>query len=409
MQISRIGKAVAELLHSQTFQEAEDVRNKNIDLLLPTEISETDRRLAQTVTALALRCFTGIVSIHSTGSDSRLRALLYAEAKKMGSVKRLDFAPHGTGPWRLAVGHPMAEAVSVDASGWTARINSFFTGKMPAAPPAITFAAACGMAKLFNRAIFDNDKHAFETWDFCLARLLTGQTESEYTHGQIELGRVGLLGAGAIGSAAGYVLSISNWSGNLQVIDFDNFEAPNLETCLMADIQDVNRPLRKALSLANAFQGHRIAAIERRCKVKAGDPLLQEKWDAFVCGVDNPETRIILDEVNARILLNAGLGATKRDAGWVLWSRHGQSERTLSSMYQNSPVQATKPGYVPEEFAEECSRQSYNGVSLALPFVALAGGSLLTAGLYHNAIGARTSTSFVQIDLLRKQQQMTLQ
>jgi len=408
MDISRISKAIAEVRGDQKFQDAEDVRNKDIDLLLPAALSDSVRRMAQTATALILRGFTGKLRIHCLNSDPILRSLIETEAGKMGALNRLDFVSHDMGPWRLALGCMSDRVISADASGWTARINGIFDDRKPAAAPAIAFAVACAIAKLFNHAIFGIDKYAFETWDFCLLRFSVGENVPVDAE-QIDFGKIGLLGAGGIGSAVGYVLSISDWSGKLDIIDFDTFQGPNLETCISADIRDVNRPLRKALALTGTFHGHKIVTIERECKVKGGEAILQEKWNAFVCGVDNPETRLVLDNVNADILLNAGLGSTKQDVGWVLWTQHGENDPALSSIYKTSSEEKLNDsGDVPEEFREKCLRKSYQGVSLALPFIGLAAGSLLVASLYQNVVGKRNRNTFMQMDLFAKQQRITI-
>ncbi len=409
MDISRITKAVAELRRDNRFEDAERIREVDIDVLLPDDLSETNRQMAQTVTALALRCFTGKIRIHCSASDSLLRVGLEAEARKRGTPQRLDFAPQKMGPWLLAVGRKREGAICADASGWTARINGVFKKRIPAAVPAVAFAAACAVAKLFNQAIFRVEKNAFESWDFCLLRFLTGVQTPVPVLAHLDLGTIGLLGAGAIGSAVGYVLRLSTWSGRLDVIDSQYFEGPNLETCISADIQDVNRPLHKAAALVKLFETHGITATERQCKVVAGERLLEEQWDAFICAVDNTETRRILDATNSRILINAGLGATKHDAGWVLWTWHGKSDPALSSIYREVPGDnLVAAGEVPEEFREECSRKHYNGVSLALPFVGLAAGSLLTANLYQNATGLKAGCASLHIDLFGKQQRMTV-
>lgn len=410
MNISRITKAIAVARPAQNYKDAENIRDKSIDLYLSPQPTETDYQMAQVATALVLRCFKGKIRVHSSYSNTLLRALLEAEGQKMGAVERLDFSPGESGPWRLAIGHQIPDAISADASGWTARINGVFSEKSPAAPPAITFAIACAVAKLFNHAIFDAHQNAQESWDFCLLRFLSGGHVPIRLDRQINIGRIGLLGAGATGSALGCVLSISDWSGKLEVIDDDIYQEPNLETCVFADIRDVNRPLHKALALAESLKGKKIEAIERRCRVETGAKLLTEQWDAFVCAVDNPETRRILDDTNARILLNAGVGSSKHDLGWVLWTQHGDGGHAkLSSLYQaDSEVETAGEDDVPEEFREKCSRISYQGVSLALPFVGLAAGSLLAASLFQHASGKRTPLSFIQLDLFGKQHRMTV-
>ena len=394
----------------QNFKDAENIRDKSIDLFLSPQPTETDCQMAQVATALFLRCFKGKIRIHSSGSNRHLRALLVAEGKKMGAVERLDFSPDESGPWRLAIGHHIEGVISADASGWTARINGVFSEKSPAAPPAITFAIACAVAKLFNHAIFDAHQNVHESWDFCLLRFLSGAHIPIQLDQTINLGRIGLLGAGAIGSALGCVLSISDWSGKLEVIDDDVYLEPNLETCMFADIWDVNLPLHKALALAESLKGKNIEAIERRCRVETGAKILAEQRDAFVCAVDNSETRRILDDANTRVLINAGVGSSKHDMGWVLWTQHGQvGQAKLSSLYQaDSEMETVGAEDVPEEFREECSRIGYQSVSLALPFVGLAAGSLLAASLFQHADGKPTPLSFLQLDLFGKQQRMTV-
>jgi len=408
--ISRITKAIVEVGGHTKFNDADEIRRKDVDIFLPKTIADADRRMAQTAVALLLRCFNkGVIRIHSPISDPVLRLMLEKEAAKMGTKDRLDFQPTSAGQWCLAIGFHQAETISVDVSGWTARINGSFETRISPAAPVITFAVACAVAKLFNWAVFENNIQAFEEWDFCLLRLLVGKHDPVPTNEHLDLGKIAILGAGALGSAVAYILSISDWSGQLDVIDYQLFEEPNLETCIFADIRDVNMPLRKALSIVNRLQGHKIVASERQCRVNAGDAILQEKRSVFVSAVDNPETRTILDTVNSDVLINAGIGGTKQDAGVVLWTEHGNGRQTLSSLYHTATAEEAESTAVPEEFRDKCSRADYRGVSLALPFAGLAGGSLLTASIYRKAIGSSREESFLQIDLLRKQQKITLQ
>jgi hypothetical protein len=407
--ISRISKAVAELANTSRFGDAEEMRNKDVDIFLPEDISDSLRRMAQIATALFLRCFNkGKIRIHTQTQDQSLRNLLESEAKKMSAIQRLDFDPCESGSSRLAIGCQIEGAVSVDVSGWTARINGLFSKRVLPAAPALAFAVACAVAKIFNRIVLSASEHSSEQWDFCLLRMLVGQHEP-VAHEPVNFGRIGVLGAGALGSALGYTISISDWSGQIDIIDYDFFEEPNLETCIAANREDVNRPLRKALSLSQTISGNRIVAKERLCHVKEAEALLNEKWDVFVCAVDNPETRLILDDVNTDLLVNAGLGNTKQDAGWVLWTQHRNGDRLLSELYKEAIEDNEIDGHVPEEFRDECSHKTYQGVSLALPFVGLVGGSLLAASIYRNAQKIQTKKSFLQIDLFRKQQKLTMQ
>jgi hypothetical protein len=121
--------------------------------------------------------------------------------------------------------------------------------------------------------------------------------------------------------------------------------------------------------------------------------------------VDNGKTRRILDTTNTNVLLNAGLGASREDAGFVLWTRHAGNLSTLSQLYSAAEGDAHQDEILPEEL-DECSRIAYRGVSLSMPFAALAAGSLLAASLYSNATGETSSVRYLQIDLFGKQQRM---
>jgi hypothetical protein len=218
---------------------------------------------------------------------------------------------------------------------------------------------------------------------------------------------VGLLGAGALGTAVAYVLLKSRAKAELMVIDPQSYDDPNLETCILAEHAAVSLPMKKADFLAEALAGEGITARAERRRIEAGDGLLKEKWDAFICGVDNPETRRILDETNTGMLLNAGLGDTKEDAGFVLWTRHGSGDALLSETYaplaNNGGDNGKEGPAIPREFRDVCTRMAYQGVSLSIPFAALAAGSLLVAGLYHVARGEAPADNYFQMDLFGKQ------
>lgn len=408
MSISRVTKSVVVLSDSSTFEKSKDARIVDIDIFLPDSISETICQMAQCAVALALRSVLGKIRIHCPHLDTHLRSVLQSEAVKFGEPERLDLDSNSNGKFKLALGLIVDGAVSADASGWTARVNGVFSNNVNASSPAATFAVACAFGKLFNHAILGRNEHFDESWDFCLLRFLLGQHPVLPVVGTQNLGRVALLGAGAIGSAFSYVLSLSAWSGELHIIDFDRFEDSNIETCIFADRRSVNVPLLKAQSLVNNFRDHRMYAQERNEKIRGCEPLLTEQWGALICAVDNPETRCLLDHVNAPVILNAGLGSTKLDAGWVLWTRHGSNNPTLSSIYTPQVgVVEDADIHVPEEFQEQCSRLNYNNISLSLPFVAVAAGSLLAASLFQHSIGKMTSHTWMQMDLLKKQSRIT--
>jgi hypothetical protein len=406
MDISRITKLVVEVSGGDSYDQAVDIRNKDVDLFLPESGEVGLEIMTLSAVALVLRCFTGRLRFHGRAS-AELQDAIREEAAKLTDLSRLDYSPTGHGQWMLAFGHKKEGAICGDASGWTAKINGTFDTRLPSGCAA-TFAAACMVAKLFNLAILGRDKDAFEAWDFCLSSFTSDKGAPVRPFEDLHLGRLALLGAGAIGSAVGFVLKISRARAEVVVIDPQAFDAPNVETCILADKVAVNKPRKKAVSLAEALKSAGIDATAEMELINGESELLKQKWNAFVCGVDNSETRRELDHTNARVLLNAGLGDSRDDAGFVLWTKHYSSGLRLSDVYKPTIAATDKAGredVAPKEFSKDkCSRMAYRDVSLSIPFVALAAGSLLVAGLYHEARGEAPVSNYLQIDLFGKQQ-----
>lgn len=406
MGISRITKSVVEVLGADSFNLATEIRHKDVDFILPDGGPTGVEIMAQSAAALVLRCFTGRLRVHG-GESLELRALIQDEARKLNALNRVEFGAGAMGTWMLAFGCRRAGAICGDASGWTARINDVFEERLPSGCAA-TFAAACMVAKLFNLAILGRDRDAFEAWDFSLSSFTSDKAIPLRWQQGVNLGRVGILGAGALGSAVGFVLLRSQAKADVVVIDPQSYDDPNLETCIMADVPAVNGPQKKAMHLAEVLKFGGIEAKAEPQRVEEGNELLRLRWDGFVCGVDNPESRRILDKTNTRVLLNAGLGDSKDDAGFVLWTRHLEGGAALSELYSPArsgarPAEVKNDGTVPKEFREECTRMAYQGVSLSIPFAALAAGSLLVAGLYHEARGRAPVDNYLQMDLFGKQ------
>jgi hypothetical protein len=407
MAVSRITKSVVEVLGADSYDQAAEIRRKDVDFILPDSGPDGLQIMVQSAAALVLRCFTGRLRVHGAETVD-LRALIQDEARKMNALDRLEFGPKSMGPWMLAFGCKRDGAICGDASGWTARINDTFKERLPAGCAA-TFAAACMVGKLFNVAILKRDRDAYEAWDFCLSSFTSDKGARVRSQEVLDLGRVGILGAGALGSAVGFVLLRSRAKADVIVMDPQSFDDPNLETCILADVLAVNGPRKKAVHLAEILKLGGIEARAELQRVEAGNDLLKLRWNGFVCGVDNPETRRMLDETNTRVLLNAGLGDSKEDAGFVLWTRHLEGGAPLSELYSPArsgarPAEVKNDGTVPKEFREECTRMAYQGVSLSIPFAALVAGSLLVAGLYHEARGEAPVDNYLQMDLFAKQE-----
>jgi len=78
---------------------------------------------------------------------------------------------------------------------------------------------------------------------------------------------------------------------------------------------------------------------------------------------------------------------------------------TLSELYKATNGESHSYDPVPEEY-DACSRIAYLGVSLSMPFAALAAGSLLAASLYRHATGENNVVRYMQMDLFGIQRLM---
>jgi hypothetical protein len=256
--------------------------------------------------------------------------------------------------------------------------------------------------------VMNDAKELQEEWTFSLWNFSSNSTDSGAAIPSIfQLPVTGLLGAGAIGSAFGFILKSLNWRSHLDVIDFDSYEEPNEETTLILSPSDARKTPRKAEHFSKCMSSTELGLTPHVQKITGNSELIRQARPLFICAVDNAETRQQLDSVNAEVLINGAVGGNGDDAGWCLWSRHSAFDPALSSGYPENSATDENPASVPEEFSQdECSRKNYQGVALAIPFGALATSSLIAATCAHQAMDHRTSANKVTIDLFRKQQRI---
>lgn len=396
--ISRIGKLVCEAAGTESFEQAQTLRARDVSLVVA---DDTDVMLLRSAVALTLRCFAGKTTIRSMGGSlhSDLEAAARREAVLCGSTDRLLIGGPG-GQLELGLGCNSG-GLFVDARGWSVGVNMMSAASVLPSAPAAAFAAAAGVAKLFGALIGKNDAVIREQWGHALLDF-----DDHATNGIVDFGRIVLIGAGAVGSAFAHVLDGSGWRGAITIVDHERYDEPNHETTLLISRAATLRQAPKAETLASAIRSSSIAASFSATKVGSSDPLLRNPVDAIVCAVDNAELRRCLDVTSAGVVFNAGVGGTAEDAGHVLWTRHALYEPPLSFHYrQGSASSYATTTRVPSDIStDECSRLAYRDVSLAAPFMALAAGALLAAGIAQQALKRPAPTNYMKFDLLESQQ-----
>lgn len=396
MNISRPDKYLRELLGTSTLAEARTLRQRDLELMVSDRTSIVMGRAA---VALGLRTFQGSILVRGKANPA-LAAGMCAEATEYGQPERLRFNTVAPAPYVLGLGcAPANDAPFVDASGWNAATNVLLPpGRTTAVADA--FAVAAGFAKLFAGIVGRPSSVISEQWRYSLRDLSSRPgTVSAVAH--LELGEIALIGAGAIGSAVAFVLRHSGWGGHLRIYDDERYDGPNHETTLLISREDALRQRRKAETLAARAQREGLRTTGFHTRVGAGHEVTREQLSAILCSVDNPETRRDLDGTHADVLLNAGVGGARVDAGHLLYSVHARAGIRLSDLYRAPNQSLAAVTNAPQEAAsDECSRIAYGRVAAAAPFMALGAGALLVAGIARQVLGDTPAPNYIKFNLL---------
>lgn len=402
--ISRIGKLLVETTGTTRLDAAQALRATDVVLVVG---DNCDVLLARSALALTLRCFTGTTVVRAVNGGSisaPIAQTLHEEAAAYGAADRLSFGGRGDG---LTFGLACATGdCFVDPRSWTVSVNELAADHHAlVSPPAAAFAAAAGVAKLFGALMGRDVRVRKEAWTAPLLDFPPGGVEP---NAEVDLGRVLLVGAGAIGSGLAHVLRGSPWRADLTLVDHQRYDEPNHETTLVVSKETTLRQAPKAAALAARLRSSALAVEAIPEKIVEGHRLLAEPFNALVCAVDNPELRRLLDGTAAGVVFNAGVGGSRDDAGMVLWTRHRRDEVPLSAHYRETEDLSSNVEKAPADVVTDaCSRLSYARVSLAAPFMGLAAGALLAASLAQEALRLDAPTNYFKVDMLGLQRWST--
>lgn len=138
------------------------------------------------------------------------------------------------------VPHLKDKSVWIDSDGWRAGIGA---GQNPCRPSTnedsniigSCFAACLGCAEIFRRAIGKDEMREKETWyslyDFSKSTEISLTKNALFTD-DIQLGHIHQVGCGAVGASLDYLLSLTDWKGDIDLIDFDSVDISNCNRSL---------------------------------------------------------------------------------------------------------------------------------------------------------------------------------
>jgi ThiF family len=408
---NRISKFVVVAKGLATLAEADTVRTTDVTIHISGDNVNTICLAVRTLVALAMRCCMGIIHLQLAGSP-----LSAADAKVVQDAAQHEVIAYGN-PLRLQVDDGKTQGLafvvgsqkpgfySMWADGWVAHINRPDPcTNSDAFAPAIIFAASAIMAKAFSVDVLENADHfARESWSFDTLRQISADDVKDVPQRPPSLGRIALLGAGAIGSAVAYTLLHTGIPVDVTIIDFDQYDGENLDTSLLIHDEDCNMLRSKAEVLTKRIIGAGIVAHPVVRKLDDRDPLLKEKFHAFVVGVDKATPRRQLDGSAADCIINAGLGGSRLDAGHMMVSHHRPGSVPLSHHYADTVDDESGGNEEIPRDVDVCSRIFFQQASLAAPFMGAAAGALLVAKVVARALDI-PGAAYLKLDLLRYQE-----
>lgn len=416
MGINRVDKYLREQMNLSSLDAARGLRGRAASVVIGTRPLSRADIMVDAAVCLLLRCFTEDVWIDfgsDGGVDPKMSEVIVGRARRESvRVSGRDRILVGKAPLeaiRLGVGAPLLGEVWVDAAGWDAAVNRPAPSEEPPLAASACLAAALGVAKLFGAHFIGNPKCAEEEWAFSLWSMRAIESQPAGTPlGERSLGKIGILGAGAIGSAIAFVLERSEIGGEVVVIDDEHYEEDNVDTTMMLSRLAAVSGVEKAQYLAGELRRDGLNAVPHKERVNARSEVLRQPFDFFFCGVDNAETRRELDAVRAKLVINAGVGGTKLDAGHLIISLHNEQRGPLSRLYPGSVTEgspATEPqGQV--DGANLCSTIPYKNATMAAPFVALASAALAVGMAMREGREHRDELRVLKVDVLGQQSLM---
>lgn len=230
--------------------------------------------------------------------------------------------------WRAL---PSTPGVFASAAGWNAIIDDDSKLGLPAAAPAAMAAAAIAVGELF-RTVFgellgEKGRYSIEPGGFNLVSLMP-RDDRPAIPPSFAIGKVHLVGAGALGEMAIVTLLAANAEGELLVIDDQAVELPNTQRYVLT--VDTSEGALKVDLAELACRGSRIAVIRVPARWGLDQRAMAGSADTVLVGVDSAVARIDIQAGLPRRIYNAFTGPF--DLGWSRHEAFG-SDACLACLY----------------------------------------------------------------------------
>lgn len=255
--------------------------------------------------------------------------------------------------------------VRIDASGWNVFVNTVTPEFQPTNVLASLAAGAIGAGEIFRRTFRAQLGIADQPSPAATLNILTlddsNRTDLPDLPASLDLGRVHLVGAGAIGQAAVYALARIDVRGTIVVIDPEEVTLSNLQRYVLSGDRDVGASKTAVAEHAMRTSQMKVRPIKQYWMTGLDGPI-----DTVCVAVDSEATRIAIQAALPRRVYNAW--TQPADVGWsrhevfgeepclaclywptrprpshhqlIAWAVHEHEARVLGYLTSNVPVDA---------------------------------------------------------------------
>jgi len=159
----------------------------------------------------------------------------------------------------------------IDGYGWIGgfgygkSIKKINQSKQEFNPIGPSFASCLGVAELFRQSIGISSQKQYVRW-FSLFDFNCDETNPESLNNpsfnkEFNFGTIHQIGCGAVGSSLDFLLSLTEWTGAIHLIDYDNVEYTNCNRSLSFTARDASSKTLKVDSCNNALINSKIDSI----------------------------------------------------------------------------------------------------------------------------------------------------